>query len=124
MTIALKTRDYCSYRAISCAGGLSRAPDPDAGVASTGRRQYGRGFQAASAAPTRRFINRGDGNDKDQGGQSGRRTRRRRDDRIIRSFIKNELILPYLAIDLKCCDLGMEKRDASRQCDKTGHNRQ
>jgi isocitrate dehydrogenase len=32
--------------------------------------------------------------------------------RIMWSFIKNELILPYLEIDLKCYDLGMESRDA------------
>jgi hypothetical protein len=44
--------------------------------------------------------------------------------RIMWSFIKNKLILPYLDINLKYYDLGMESRDASRQCDKTGHNRQ
>ena len=44
--------------------------------------------------------------------------------RIMWSFIKNKLILPYLDIDLKYYDLGMESRDASRHCDKTGHNRQ
>ena len=44
--------------------------------------------------------------------------------RIMWSFIKNKLILPYLDIDLKLYDLGTERRDASRHCDKTGHNRQ
>src|SRR5207244_2442236 len=33
--------------------------------------------------------------------------------RIMWSFIKNKLILPYLDIDLKYYDLGMEKRDAT-----------
>src|ERR1700733_9979192 len=33
--------------------------------------------------------------------------------RIIWSFIKNKLILPYLDIDLKYYDLGMESRDAT-----------
>ena len=28
------------------------------------------------------------------------------------SFIKNKLTLPYLGVDLKYCDLGMESRDA------------
>jgi len=32
--------------------------------------------------------------------------------RIIWSFIKNKLILPYLDIELKYYDLGMESRDA------------
>ena len=32
--------------------------------------------------------------------------------RIMRSFIKNKLILSYLDIDLKYYDLGTEKRDA------------
>ena len=32
--------------------------------------------------------------------------------RIMWSFIKNKLILPYLDIDLKYYDLGMESRDA------------
>jgi isocitrate dehydrogenase len=32
--------------------------------------------------------------------------------RIIWSFIKNKLILPYLDIDLKYYDLGIESRDA------------
>ena len=32
--------------------------------------------------------------------------------RVMRSFIKNKLILPYLDIDLKYYDLGTEKRDA------------
>ena len=31
--------------------------------------------------------------------------------RIIWEFIKNKLILPYLDVDLKYYDLGMEKRD-------------
>jgi len=44
--------------------------------------------------------------------------------RIMWSFIKNKLILPYLDIDLKYYDLGMKSRDASRHCDKTEHNRQ
>ena len=44
--------------------------------------------------------------------------------RIMWSFIKNKLILPYLDIDLKYYDLGMKSRDASRHCDKIGHNRQ
>ena len=33
--------------------------------------------------------------------------------RIIWSFIKEELIVPYLEIDLKYFDLGIESRDAS-----------
>ena len=33
--------------------------------------------------------------------ESDRRTRWRRDDRIIWSFLKNKLILPYLDVDLK-----------------------
>jgi isocitrate dehydrogenase len=33
--------------------------------------------------------------------------------RIMWSFIKNKLILPYLDIELKYFDLGMEKRDAT-----------
>ena len=33
--------------------------------------------------------------------------------RIMWSFIKNKLILPYLDIDLKYYDLGIEKRDAA-----------
>jgi isocitrate dehydrogenase len=33
--------------------------------------------------------------------------------RIMWSFIKNKLILPYLDIELKYYDLGMESRDAS-----------
>jgi len=37
--------------------------------------------------------------------------------RIMWSFIKNKLILPYL-------DVGMKNRDALRHCEKTGHNRQ
>jgi isocitrate dehydrogenase len=32
--------------------------------------------------------------------------------RMMRSFIQNNLILPYLKIDLKYDDLGMDKRDA------------
>jgi isocitrate dehydrogenase len=32
--------------------------------------------------------------------------------RIIWSFVKNKLILPYLDIDLKYYDLGMESHDA------------
>jgi isocitrate dehydrogenase len=32
--------------------------------------------------------------------------------RIMWSFIKNKLILPYLDIDLKYYDLGMDSRDA------------
>jgi len=48
----------------------------------------------------------------DQGSSAGRRTRRRRDDRIIWSFLKNKLILPYLEVDLKYYDVGMESRDA------------
>ena len=32
--------------------------------------------------------------------------------RIMWSFIKNKLILPYLDIDLKYYDFGMESRDA------------
>ena len=32
--------------------------------------------------------------------------------RIMWSFIKNKLILPYLDIELKYYDLGMESRDA------------
>ena len=32
--------------------------------------------------------------------------------RIMWSFIKNKLILPYLDFDLKYYDLGMESRDA------------
>ena len=32
--------------------------------------------------------------------------------RIMWSFIKNKLILPYLDIDLRYHDLGMESRDA------------
>ena len=33
--------------------------------------------------------------------------------RIIWSFIKNKLILPYVEIDIKYFDLGMESRDKS-----------
>ncbi|HEX4467708.1 MAG TPA: isocitrate/isopropylmalate family dehydrogenase, partial [Solirubrobacteraceae bacterium] len=33
--------------------------------------------------------------------------------RIIWSFIKEQLILPYLDVDLRYFDLGMESRDAS-----------
>src|SRR5438045_6783261 len=33
--------------------------------------------------------------------------------RIMWSFIKNKLVLPYLDIELKYYDLGMEKRDAT-----------
>ena len=45
--------------------------------------------------------------------------------RIMWSFIKNKLILPYLDVDLKYYDLGNgEAATPSRQCDKTGHNRQ
>jgi isocitrate dehydrogenase len=33
--------------------------------------------------------------------------------RIIWSFIKEQLILPYLDVDLKCYDLGIESRDAT-----------
>lgn len=33
--------------------------------------------------------------------------------RIIWSFIKEKLILPYLDLDIKYYDLGMESRDAS-----------
>ena len=33
--------------------------------------------------------------------------------RIIWSFIKEELILPYLDVDLKYYDLGIESRDAT-----------
>jgi isocitrate dehydrogenase len=32
--------------------------------------------------------------------------------RIMWSFIKNKLILPYLDVDLKYYDFGMESRDA------------
>ena len=35
--------------------------------------------------------------------------------RIMWSFIKNKLILPYLDVDLKYYDPGMESRDALRQ---------
>ena len=34
--------------------------------------------------------------------------------RIIWSFIKEQLILPYLEIDLKYYDLGIESRDSSK----------
>jgi len=54
----------------------------------------------------------GNSNGEDQGGEPRRRTRRRRDDRIIWSFIKNKLILPYLGVDLKYYDFGMESHDA------------
>ena len=37
--------------------------------------------------------------------------------RIIWSFIKNKLILPYLDIELKYYDLGIESRDADRRPD-------
>lgn len=47
----------------------------------------------------------------DQGRKPRSRARRRRDDRIIWSFIKDRLILPYLDIDLKYYDLGIEERD-------------
>ncbi len=33
--------------------------------------------------------------------------------RIIWSFIKNKLILPYVDVDIKYYDLGMEHRDAT-----------
>ena len=33
--------------------------------------------------------------------------------RIIWSFIKNKLILPYVDVDIKYFDLGMEHRDAT-----------
>jgi isocitrate dehydrogenase len=36
--------------------------------------------------------------------------------RIIWSFIKEQLILPYLDVDLKYYDLGMESRDATDDC--------
>jgi hypothetical protein len=48
----------------------------------------------------------------DQGRQSRRRARRRRDDLDHLELIKNKLILPYLDVDLKYYDLGMESRDA------------
>ena len=40
--------------------------------------------------------------------------------RIIWKFIKDKLILPYLEIDLKYFDLGIEHRDATR---RSGHDR-
>src|SRR3712207_8013092 len=33
--------------------------------------------------------------------------------RIIWQFIKDQLILPYLDVDLRYCDLGIESRDAA-----------
>jgi isocitrate dehydrogenase len=42
--------------------------------------------------------------------------------RIMSSFIKNKAILPCLDIELKQYDLGMESRDASGHCNKSGHN--
>ena len=54
----------------------------------------------------------GNSNDEDQGGEPRRRTRRRRDDAHHVELIKNKLILPYLDVDLKYYDLGMESRDA------------
>jgi hypothetical protein len=41
-----------------------------------------------------------------------RRTRRRRDDPDHLELTKNKLIVPYLDVDLKYYDLGMESRDA------------
>jgi len=38
----------------------------------------------------------------------------RRDDAIIWSFIKEQLILPYVDIELDYYDLGIENRDATR----------
>ena len=35
--------------------------------------------------------------------------------RIIWTFIKQQLILPYLDLDIKYYDLGMENRDATDQ---------
>ena len=40
--------------------------------------------------------------------------------RIIWSFIREQLILPYLDIDLKYYDLSVENRDANR---RPGHHR-
>jgi hypothetical protein len=70
--------------------------------------------------------------DAEDQGEESRRRARRRDDRIIWSFIKNKLILPYLDIDLKYHDLGIESRDATgdrvtvdaANAIKTGDNRQ
>lgn len=50
---------------------------------------------------------------KNQGRRQSRRTRRRRDDRVIWKDIKNRLILPYLDVDLDYYDLGIENRDAT-----------
>ena len=44
--------------------------------------------------------------------------------RIMWSFIKSKLILPYLDIELNYYDLGMGGPPPSRQCDTTGHSRQ
>jgi isocitrate dehydrogenase len=44
--------------------------------------------------------------------------------RIMWSLIKNKLILPYLEVDLKYYDSAWRAATPSRQCDKTGHNRQ
>jgi hypothetical protein len=48
----------------------------------------------------------------DQGSQPGRRLDGDEMTRIIWQFIKDKLILPYLDIDLKYYDLGIENRDA------------
>jgi isocitrate dehydrogenase len=47
----------------------------------------------------------------DQGEDPGRRARRGRDDPPHLGFIKDKLILPYLDVDLKYHDLGIEYRD-------------
>jgi hypothetical protein len=48
----------------------------------------------------------------DQGGKTGCRTGRRRDSSHHVELYQDKLILPYLDIDLKYNDLGMESRDA------------
>jgi hypothetical protein len=56
----------------------------------------------SGAFQTGRLHSEGDRNGEDHGRETRRRTRRRRDGaRIMWSFIKNKLILPYLDMDLK-----------------------
>ena len=44
--------------------------------------------------------------------------------RIMWSFIKNKLILPYLGVDLNITTSVWRAATPSNQYDKTGHNRQ
>jgi hypothetical protein len=60
---------------------------------------------AASNLPAKERIDA-----EDQGEESRRRARWRRDDPDHLELIKNKLILPYLDVDLKYYGLGMESR--------------